>query len=902
MNSIRKRVLAALLLVGLLPLVIIFLTTQTLTSRALYESEHDKLSEIGNEVARQVAGIMDNRARDLESLRSNPFLVDPSATPEERLKEMERLVGVYDLFTDISLYDKSGNLVNSTTFVQPELVERSVWFTRALEGKVSISTPSALLGQPGLHLTVYLPVLSKTNNERHVIKARIPFASVWELLDSVVIGAGGAMILLDHSGNILSHRNKGLIYEKFDERFSHQFWRAHDNGTYTDPHGIPYTYVAIPLDEISTRVGTPWTLLAMQPASEVNAIVNQTLLYQLGIAAVTVVFASSLGFFLSRKLASPVITASKAAQRVADGEMDIRIPQTGPIEMQEMASSFNQMVLEVTDYRERLESLVDSRTTKLRESQKELRDLTAQLRATYESTEEAILVVKPDGKILTANKRIQEFFGLQNENVWRMNFSDFINEVHTSFVENDDESPIESPTDRWHFYKKHGGRTAQEEWKLKSPSARALSVYSAPVSNSSGEEFARLWMFRDMTETRELEESLRQAQKLEAIGRLAGGIAHDFNNLLTGIIGNLSLAELTSNPDSGERQDNDTHKLIASAKKAGQRAAELVKQLLGFSRRTHLQIEACDLNYVIAEIKQLLVHTLDPRIQIDAKPNEDLWTVNADPTQIEQVIMNLCVNARDALPEDGGVIRIASENVDISEEEAERITGATPGPCVRLSVYDNGCGMSEEIQSKIFEPFFTTKEQGKGTGLGLATSYGIVRQHGGWITCSSKFGEGTTFYVYLPRLPKAVPIEDKPAPSIPSAALTNGEETILLVDDEPIVRAVAEGVLKQFGYTIHCASDGEEAIEICDRLGDKIDLVLLDLTMPKLSGSDTFQKLRKGHANLPVVICSGYIVDPDLFEKETGSRPDAFVQKPYQIDDLASTIRSVFDRAAPAVA
>ncbi|MEM7147097.1 MAG: ATP-binding protein [Verrucomicrobiota bacterium] len=901
MNSIRKRVLAALLLVGLLPLAIIFFSTQTLTSRALYDSEHDKLSEIGHEVGRQVAGIMENRARDLESLRSNPFLVDPSATPEERLKEMERLVGVYDLFTDISLYDKNGNLVNSTTFVQPELVERSVWFTRALEGKVSISTPSALLGQPGLHLTVYLPVLSKASNERHVIKARIPFASVWNLLDSVVIGSGGAVILLDHSGNILSHRNKALIYEKFDERFSHQFWRENDRGTYTDPRGIPYSYVAVPLDELSTRVGSPWTLLAMQPASEVTAIVNQTLSYQLAAAAVTLIFASALGFFLSRKLASPVITASKAAQRVADGELDIRIPETGPIEMQEMASSFNKMVLEVTDYRERLESLVDSRTTKLRESQKELQALTAQLRATYESTQEAILVVKPDGTILTANKRIREFFNVQSEDVWRMNFNEFINEVHSNF-DNEDSAPS-SPTGRWTFYNSHEDGTAQEEWKLKSPGARSLAVYTAPVKNNSGEEFARLWMFRDLTETRELEESLRQAQKLEAVGRLAGGIAHDFNNLLTGIIGNLSLAQMNSEPGNNATGDNDPKKLIGSAKKAGQRAAELVKQLLGFSRRTHLQIDACNLNSVISEVRDLLVHTLDPRIRIEALPNDKLWTVNADANQIEQVIMNLCVNARDALPEDGGVIRISSENIDISEEDAERITGATPGPCVRLSVTDNGSGMSDEIQSKIFEPFFTTKEQGKGTGLGLATSYGIVRQHGGWITCTSKLGKGTTFHVYLPQAYNISPKEDKSAPTNPSSPpLAGGDETILLVDDEPIVRAVAEGVLKQFGYQILRASDGEEALKICNDHPGEIDLVLLDLTMPKLSGGDTFRKLRETHADLPVVICSGYLVDPDLFEKETGSRPDAFVQKPYQIEVLASTVRSVFDRAPAAVA
>ena len=398
-------------------------------------------------------------------------------------------------------------------------------------------------------------------------------------------------------------------------------------------------------------------------------------------------------------------------------------------------------------------------------------------------------------------------------------------------------------------------------------------------------------MFRDTTEQHRLQEGLQQAQKMEAVGRLAGGVAHDFNNLLTGIIGNLSLAELGGGADEGETTDE----LIATAKRAGERAADLVKQLLGFSRRTHLQFRIADCNEVIHDVEGLIRRTLDPRIRIEIDTEKDLWGTKVDPNQIEQVVMNMCVNAKDAMVP-SGKISITSRNVVLERKNLSENLSAEPGDYVAITVADDGEGMPPEVLKMIYEPFFTTKEQGKGTGLGLATSYGIIRQHGGWIDCSSTVGEGTVFTIYLPKAADAV-VVPRAERAKPDEDTQRGSETILLVDDEKVVRTVAQSVLKHHGYKTLCAEDGLVAMDYFKRGEDEIDLVLLDLTMPNLSGADTFKRIRAEFGEVPVIVCSGYAVNLDEFEAENGARPNGFVQKPYNIADLALHVRETLNQA-----
>ncbi|MFV1994798.1 MAG: HAMP domain-containing protein, partial [Verrucomicrobiales bacterium] len=663
MNSIQQRILMVLLGTSLIPLIVVFLVSKTLTSRGLEHSERGKLAAVGREVARQIESTMSGVVHDLNALRSNPLIVGPDTPPEIRAEEMRRLVNAYSSFTDLTLYDADGMMILSTTGRHhPEPVDQTEWLKQARdEGIVRTSQPHRVLGQPGLNIKVYVPIYVGGEREPFVLKARLTFGPVWEIIDGVTVGQRGEIILLDSHGKILASRSKHLILEKFDERYPASTWQRQPNGFYANPEGARFAYSARAISPAKTLVDESWTLLSLLPEAELTAVLKNTERYQHAVAAGALLLAAFIGILLSRRLAAPVIQVSAAARKVAQGEMGFDLPVSGPREMKQLIRSFNTMTEEVRDTRARLESLVDNRTRKLRESQGDLEALTSQLRATYESTKEAILVVKPDGSIIAANRRMAEFFAIEEDiEIAKIPFETFQTRLDACFSDPEQTAP------RWSFYQDSADGIGETEWNIAAPEPRTLCVYTAPVKNHRGKSFARLWMFRDVSEQRQLERGLQQAQKMEAVGRLAGGVAHDFNNLLTGIIGNLSLAEMETTANA----DGDSRRFIASAKKAGERAADLVKQLLGFSRRSHLQLAHCDLTEIVLEVQDLLKHTIDPRIQIKVDLPDVIWNVNADATQVEQVLMNMCVNATHALDGGGGRIAISTRNVHISEEQS----------------------------------------------------------------------------------------------------------------------------------------------------------------------------------------------------------------------------------------
>ena len=370
---------------------------------------------------------------------------------------------------------------------------------------------------------------------------------------------------------------------------------------------------------------------------------------------------------------------------------------------------------------------------------------------------------------------------------------------------------------------------------------------------------------------------------MDAIGHLAGGIAHDFNNLLTAILGNLSLIE-----DSLPREDPNRD-LLAAAERATTRAANLTAQLLSFARQAIMRFQPLDLRSTIDEVVRLLRRTIDPRIDLEIQTAEDLGTILADPAQMTQVLMNLCLNARDAMPE-GGRLRLEAANVVLDKANTRLCLNARCGDFVRLRVSDTGHGIPAEVRPHIFEPFFTTKEAGKGTGLGLAMVFGIVTQHHGWIECTSEVGQGALFEVYLPRGGTASPL---PISSPPAAEQVGGSETILLADDEPLIRNLGKAILEHYGYKVMLAVDGQEAVEIFQRAREQIDLVILDLTMPRLSGYDACHQLRRMDPGVYILFSSGYSADQvPVGEHE---RVFGFVSKPYRQSDMARLVRAALD-------
>jgi signal transduction histidine kinase len=392
--------------------------------------------------------------------------------------------------------------------------------------------------------------------------------------------------------------------------------------------------------------------------------------------------------------------------------------------------------------------------------------------------------------------------------------------------------------------------------------------------------------YRAQAERSKLESELRQAQKMEAIGHMAGGIAHDFNNVLTAILSYASLARRHVPPD------HPVYSKLVGIEESSQRAANLTHQLLAFARRQVVAPRTLNLNEVVLNLDKLLRRLINADIELVTLPGQNLNFVKVDPGQIEQVMVNLVVNARDAMPQ-GGKLTVRTENKVLTPQYAYQHVDITPGDYVCLSVSDTGMGMTDEIKARIFDPFFTTKEPGKGTGLGLATCYGIVKQNGGHIQVDSVPGKGTVFYIYLPSVPAS---EGERPTNEPTTTLPKGEESILLVEDEPAVRQIVTELLEQQGYTVFSAVNGEDALRLIDNedLPQKLDLLLTDIVMPRLTGTALADKMRGRYADLRIVFMSGY-ADESLAKQGTLEAGTAFIQKPFTLEVLARKIRQVLD-------
>ncbi len=409
-----------------------------------------------------------------------------------------------------------------------------------------------------------------------------------------------------------------------------------------------------------------------------------------------------------------------------------------------------------------------------------------------------------------------------------------------------------------------------------------------PVTDASGAITHFVAIKEDLTERRELERQLGHAQKMEAVGQLAGGVAHDFNNLLTVILSYAAFARAALPPDDPIGTD------ILEIESTAKRAADLTRQLLTFGRRSVVSPRALDLNAVVKGAYPLLRRSIGEDVELVTVLADRLGTVQADRVQIEQVLVNMAVNARDAMPA-GGVLTIATENHTLEAAYVSRHVLVPPGRYVMLSVSDTGTGLSPEAQEHLFEPFFTTKPLGKGTGLGLATCFGIVRQSDGWIIPSSKPGGGTTFKVLLPRV--ADVIEDQPAP-VKEPGYSGGTETVLVVEDARDVRRLIVRTLRAGGYRVLEASAGDEALRLSEGFAEPIDLLVTDIVMPGMRGGELGDRLRAGRPRLRTLYVSGYTPDTqtDFSRLSAGS---AFLPKPFVGDELARTVRALLDRVVP---
>ncbi|MFT5468593.1 MAG: signal transduction histidine kinase/ActR/RegA family two-component response regulator [Verrucomicrobiales bacterium] len=876
--SFRISVLMAMMLVGLGPLLVFWAILSGDLNHHVLSDARSNATERAHGLAERVTGVIGRMSSDLRALQTSPTLRNSLATSEQLHEELARMQDAYDIFREITIYRTDGRFVATTDVIGAVVaIDKSSALTAAVStNKEVVSPPKRRLGADELFMDIYIPVEDQEKRVFRVIRANTSFRNVQKMLLDARLGQSGYFALTNDSGAILVHKDAShTLLSRLPE-----FEASLAGRLMIDERD--YLAVNHSLSPDKTGAGQAWHLFGYIPVDEARSLVSgsqSTLFFGLALSlGVSIVASLLLAHRLQRNL-HPLVSASDAVASQNWNEIDV--PLQGPREFREVAASFNQMVARIRSHNVVM--------------QHRIADATARLQATFNSTREALLVVDLNGGIQSVNSRFTELFQLDEAEVLSMG-SERLDAMLRERAGN--------PEGFRTLCEALKTKEDEAEWKLRVSADLGrfntqlcyLKVYRVDVLDKSDTPLAHMWVFRDFSDARQLEQRLQQAQKMEAVGRLAGGIAHDFNNLLTSIMGNLSLLSVNLKPSTRPAAQ------LKSARTAAQRAADLIKQLLGFSRKSYLNLKHCGANDLIQEVADLLKPGNDPTaIRLDSEMQEGCWGLHVDPGQINQVLMNLCVNSRDALEEKGrgGDIILRSENCLILNHEAVRLGGENckGGQYVVLSVRDTGAGISPEILERIFEPFFTTKDQGKGTGLGLATSYGIVEQHGGWMTCQSEVGVGTTFKIYLPRdvaviqaLPERQPTEDEDEP-----AVKGGTETILLVDDDPEVRQVSETFLTQCGYEIITAGDGEVGLEVFETNRGNVSCVVLDLTMPKLSGADTFKRLRETDPDLPVIIYSGYVINSDEFETQNGSRPNAILCKPFDLGDMANLIRDVLD-------
>jgi two-component system, cell cycle sensor histidine kinase and response regulator CckA len=567
-----------------------------------------------------------------------------------------------------------------------------------------------------------------------------------------------------------------------------------------------------------------------------------------------------------------VLASGHAAQRVdrhtmPDGRTGHWLTYSFPIEGTQGPPLLGVVAVDITD-----------RTV----AEEALRASEAKFRSVTESASDAIIATDSRGRIISWNAGAGRMFGYDSAEALERSVHELL--PHPELGE-----PRVAAGELTATISEFPGNLAAEMGRRRDGTEFPIEMSVGSWQNANQVFFSVI--IRDVTERKLAEAALgvrdaqlRQSQKLEAIGTLAGGVAHEFNNLLQTIQGFTQYAIEALPRDSEGRHD------LEQVLQATGRASSLTRQLLGFGRREMLQKADVNPNAVVRDMVKMLGPLIGATIEIELKLDDSVGMVHADPAHLQQLLMNLCVNARDAMPQ-GGKLLIRTEDLIVSPEYCEFHPDVTPGRYLVLNVSDTGGGIPEEVRDHIFEPFFTTKEVGKGTGLGLAMVYGVVQQHGGVIRVYSETGLGTTFRIYLPTIERevAAPVVQQPA------SARGGDEIVLIAEDDPFVRKLAVRILQRAGYGAIIAADGREAVDLFELHKDEVALVILDIVMPRMGGRDAFELIRASRPELPVIFCSGY--DPEL--ADTGHAPPSgtpLLQKPFDPEVFLRTVRETLDR------
>ncbi len=848
-NARKARTLRRTLMITLVWAIIIpVLIVGAVSSALSYFRMKAVLVEKNDTLASLTAQMMEQRLQSIHSdLQARAGAADkPGAGQDNPQVLLDGIVEAYDEIDSALLTDASGT-VTCVTPHDPNVIgtdmSAQVFHRKVRETGKSYWSPQFVSSQwlrPSSSLSI--PAMGGT------LTVYFDLSSLVADVRAVRAGEGTVLAIVDQHGTYVAHTDPEKARTSVREPHYKQF-RDEFQG---EPLERRVEHDGVPVVSYVDFIGnTGWAIIVYQPVKQLQEPLTRMVL---ALSAVTLVIVAGAIAVFSRHIRSVLRSTNRllaGAGRIADGEYE---PITGGEtfeEFAELAERFNAMA-----------GAIDSRERSLRESEQRFRTV-------IEQAGDALYLCDPGGRIIDVNVQACGSLGYSRDEMLTMTASDV-----------DVLLPAEKVADVVHTLSSGEGMTIEGIHRCKDGSTFHVETRICLIELAGQPRI--LGLARDVTERRRLEEQLRHSQKMDAIGQLAGGVAHDFNNQLAGILGYADMLA-HSLPEGESRSDAEA---IA---KAAKRSADLTQQLLAFARKGKTLTVAVDMHEIIAEVVSLLERSIDKRIEVVQTLRAEPSTTIGDPTQLQNALLNVAINARDAMP-DGGKIIMATDVATLDQQFCQQSRHEIiPGRYIVVSISDTGKGMDRQTQQRIFEPFFTTKEVGRGTGMGMAAVYGTARSHRGAAAVYSEVGHGTMVRLYLPVRAAVESATPSVAPE-PASAVTPAR--ILLVDDEDAVRRMATQMLQRLGHEVTACANGADAVEHYVRNHERIDMVILDMVMPNLGGRDTYLAMRKIDPDVRALLSSGYSIDGEA-QKILDEGVSGFLQKPFRLDELAGKIGEV---------